>query len=64
MATHEERVASNQALYRVANERLRACPERQAAESEVAKYLCECADTDCKELVSVTSDGYEAGRAD
>lgn len=63
MATHEERVASNQALYRIANERMRAWPERQAAESEEAKYLCECADTGCRELVSMTSDEYEAVRA-
>ena len=52
-------------MYRVANERIRAWPERQeAAYAESADYFCECADTSCRQQVSMAPDEYEAVRTD
>jgi hypothetical protein len=65
MTTRAERVASNQALFRMANERRLAWPERQDRDSaEGMKYFCECADTRCREQVGMAPDEYEAVRAD
>jgi hypothetical protein len=62
MATHEERVASNQAMYRIA---VRAWPERQdTGSAERGMYFCECADNRCREQVSLAPEEYEAVRAD
>src|SRR3712207_3271995 len=65
MTTHAERVAWNQALYRVANERMRAWPERQDQDpAEGVTYFCECADSGCRELIRMAPEEYEAVRAD
>ena len=65
MATRHERIAVNEALFREGNERMRAWPERQKAPpTDKLGFLCECADPDCREHVSLTRLEYEAVRAD
>jgi hypothetical protein len=58
-----ERIARNEAMYRKANERARAWDERHSS-SEVASYFCECAQTNCRERVSLTEADYERVRSD
>jgi hypothetical protein len=59
----EERIASNEALFRHANERMAGWEERQESEGPQL-YLCECADPDCKQKVALSRPEYEAARSD
>jgi hypothetical protein len=61
--THAERLALNEAAYRVANERMLAWEERHGNE-EPELYLCECASLRCPERISLSRAQYEAVRAD
>src|SRR4051812_39751408 len=59
------RIAKNQAIFRVINERITAWPERQAAPAaEKLVFYCECADQHCFDHVHLTAREYEAIRAD
>jgi len=65
MPTREERLALNQAMFRIANERISEWPERQGGDpADPAAYYCECSRTKCRERLSLTHDEYEAVRAD
>jgi hypothetical protein len=66
MASRREvRIAQNQALFRIVNERVTAWPERQAAPpTEKLMFYCECGDEHCYERVYLTPEEYEAIRAD
>lgn len=58
-----ERLARNEAIFRVANERLAGWEERHA-DGAPESYYCECADPTCQEQVSLHEREYEAVRAD
>ena len=60
--TTAERVARNDALFREANEVIRATAERSGMEG-LLPALCECADPACTELIQVTPREYEAARS-
>lgn len=65
MSDHEARTvraAENQSLFRTVNERVDEL-NRAALFSEVAEWVCECADTSCTERISMTIDEYEAIRS-
>ena len=63
MATErKERLAQNEALFRVANERM-ADWEESHAEDSAESYFCECADPDCREKVSLRRSEYESVRS-
>ena len=63
MATdRQERLAQNEALFRVANERM-ADWEESHAEDSAELYFCECADPDCREKVSLRRSEYESVRS-
>ncbi len=63
MATdREERLAQNEALFRVANERM-ADWEESHAEDSAESYFCECADPECREKVSLRRSEYESVRS-
>jgi hypothetical protein len=58
-----ERVAKNDATFRVANERIRDA----AAENEVEEgipFICECADPACTTILRLSVDEYETVRAE
>ena len=56
MASREELVAENEALFRDINERVVALPERQeASATEKLMFYCECGDLNCFEHVRLTS---------
>ena len=58
----EERLANNEAVFRVANERMAAWDERHEEEAHEL-YFCECADVDCREKIRLTAAEYERVRA-
>ena len=64
MPDREKRLALNEALFREINERLESRVQATSAEDDGLSVLCECADADCTERISVTSDEYAAVRAD
>jgi len=57
------RLALNEAMFRVANERMKAWKERHAGDRP-EEYRCECARLDCNVTVSLTAAEYEALRSD
>ena len=58
----EERLARNEAIFRVGNERMAQWEERHE-DGERERYLCECADSGCTEKVELTSAQYEYVRS-
>jgi hypothetical protein len=57
-----EQVARNDAVFRAANERIEdAAAELRAAEP--LPFICECADTTCRELILLTRSEYERVRS-
>jgi hypothetical protein len=61
-SAREERLVQNEALFRVANERMAAW-EEQHSEEPAEHYFCECADPDCREKVLLHRHEYETVRA-
>jgi hypothetical protein len=59
----EERIARNEAVFRVGNERMAQWEERHE-DGERERYLCECADPVCTEKVELTLSQYEYVRSD
>jgi len=53
-----ERIAENQSTFRVANEQIEAAAEHMGLLSPVP-FICECAETQCTEVVRLTLDEYE-----
>jgi len=61
----ERRLARNEDRFRDANERLeRAVAEGGTANGGHVEFLCECADRDCTESVSLTPAEYRRVRSD
>lgn len=57
----EERLALNEAAFRVANERMSAWPERHEGERPES-YFCECAHEQCTQRIELRRDQYESVR--
>ena len=57
-----ERLASNEALFRIANERKSTWEERQVSD-DPELYMCECASLDCREKVALRLEEYEQVRS-
>ena len=55
------RVAMNQARFREANDEIES--RAIVAGVEMVPFICECADPDCTKIIRVTTDEYEAVRA-
>lgn len=56
-----EQIARNDAVFRAANERI----EQAGAELNAAEplpFICECADPECRELITLTRSEYEGVR--
>lgn len=58
-----QRLAENEALFRLANERM-ADWEEQHTDEVTELYFCECADTECREKVELRRGDYERTRSD
>jgi hypothetical protein len=59
----EERVARNDALFRDANERIKTFAVEIDLRTDPVPFICECADTRCKEIVRLSLDEYEHVRS-
>ena len=59
----EERIANNEAMFRLANERKSEWEELHTTEA-VELYFCECADQDCRQKVGLRKEDYEEIRSD
>ena len=58
-----ERIARNDAIFREANERLRAVADAEEVE-DLVPFICECADPACRELIRMTKEEYREVRQD
>ena len=58
------RLARNQALYREVNERVQAINEAFDNLLPLGDWICECANPECSERLSLTHEEYETLRAD
>lgn len=54
----EIRAARNQSLFRAVNERMRALNESFALVTDTFTIACECADTDCVEMLEIQPEDY------
>jgi hypothetical protein len=61
--TLQERLANNEAMFRLANERMADWEEVRVSEA-VEHYFCECADPECREKIALHKSDYEAVRSD
>jgi len=57
--SHAEKGAKNQALIREVNERI----EKLAEDAANPEFLCECADTNCVEMIRLSIAEYESIRS-
>ncbi len=64
MDEHGRRIGENEIVFREVNERLRELGESFSLVSEVAEFVCECADTGCTERIHMPLAEYEHVRSD
>jgi hypothetical protein len=57
------RIGENEIIFREVNERLRELGESFSFVSEIAEFVCECADTSCTERVQMALPEYEQVRS-
>jgi hypothetical protein len=62
MELSAERAARNDAVFRTANDGIRAAAERHGMEDRIP-FLCECADTGCTTIVQLSLSEYREVRA-
>ncbi|HZM18982.1 MAG TPA: hypothetical protein VFB87_06180 [Gaiellaceae bacterium] len=58
----EERIATNNATFREANERISAAAGSYGIETPIP-FICECSDPRCSEVIRISLDEYEEVRA-
>ena len=58
------RIGENEIVFREVNERLREIGESFSLVSEVAEFVCECANTTCTERIRMSLADYEHIRSD
>jgi hypothetical protein len=54
----EERIARNNAIFREANQKIRASADRYDADLDPLPFICECAAPDCTEILRLTRREY------
>jgi hypothetical protein len=64
MSSRETRLALNESLFREANERLEDRVHLYVGGEERFGILCECADLDCRQRITVGQDEYARARSD
>ena len=62
-ALSQEEAARNQAFFREINERVGELQQRYEQLATGARWVCECADLSCTEMVEMTLDEYEDVRS-
>jgi hypothetical protein len=64
MSEHQRRRGLNEAVFREVNERILDVSERFELEPKTLDLICECADSECAERISMSVSDYEQVRAD
>lgn len=64
MTTSENRLALNEALFRETNERAEERVRLFVGDEELFGIICECADLDCTERITLSKDEYAEVRSD
>jgi hypothetical protein len=59
----QERIGINQSRFREANERIELAADKMGLAGPVP-FICECAETNCVEIVRLSIEGYEEVRHD
>jgi len=59
----QERIAKNNAIFREANERIRARADEYEPPMERFPFICECAAPDCMQIIRLMPGEYGAVRA-
>jgi hypothetical protein len=64
--TRRARLAANEAIYRAVNEQIEELNQtlKAAAKETALQMVCECADLECAEHISVDPETYERVRSD
>ena len=60
----EERAATNHALFREVNERVKELNEGASLVIPLGEWICECANDTCVERITLSANEYEAVRRD
>ncbi len=58
------RIGENEVVFREVNERLRELGESFSLVTELAEFVCECADTSCTDRIQMALSEYEHVRSD
>ncbi len=64
MDARETRLAKNEALFRLVNERIEEAASPGRLDGHVYEFVCECSNTDCTLLLPLTVPEYEEVRKD
>jgi hypothetical protein len=64
VSEREKRLATNEALFREMNERVEERVHASSGDEAAFAILCECADLDCTERITLTPAEYERAHAD
>jgi hypothetical protein len=64
MASHEERLARNEALSREINEALEFGAAAVSSPDRFVRMVCECGNESCDRLIAITVSEYERVRSD
>jgi hypothetical protein len=63
VASSTERKAENEAVFRAANERIVAARHELTRATVKTPFFCECDDVNCREMLRIELDEYEAVRS-
>ena len=64
MSERDRRIGLNEAVFREVNERIEDLAERFNIQDQPLDLICECADENCTERISMTHPEYEELRSD
>ena len=65
MLSRHERLEQNQKMFRDANERFEDAVEQNGLDGvRPVPFLCECADSDCRGRIEITTGDYDAAHID
>src|SRR5215210_6548292 len=62
-STLPEDVATTQSLFREVNERIKEVGKQTGSFAYPSEAICECAQAECSELISISKEGYERLRS-
>jgi len=64
METRDQRIGRNEAIFRDVNESIMDLESGWDTAVELAQFVCECGDAECRERIQMTLEEYAAVRSD